>query len=295
MWQIYAELFGLMVPLAVCLTIGYVWSHVGRFQMEFCTVLVIRISTPALVFHTLSTIALEGSDLMEIALLAWAALLLCAVMGAVCLYVFRLPVGGMLPAVTFPNTGNFGLPISYLALGEQGFAVAVVFFASCAVAQHTLSSLALQKRFSFIRLFTLPPLVAVILAVIGRLSPFDMPGPVLETTRLLGALTVPLMLLVLGNALANMPRTSLRIGSVLAALRLCLGLFAAWVIVTALDVTDEFGLVVMIQMAMPTAVISYVYARASGAQVSDPVAGAVLISTLVSLITIPILLWWLKS
>ncbi len=293
MLEVYASLFSLMTPLVVCLAIGYIWSRRGNFEFEFCSFLVTRISTPALVFHTLTTISLDGSALVEVALLASTALLVCGVLAAGFLYVLRLPMR-MLPAVVFPNTGNFGLPISYLALGSKGFAVAVIFFTTCAVAQHSLSALTLQKTFKWIRILTIPSLLAVIAAVMVRASPFQAPAPILDAAKLIGALTVPLMLFVLGHALSDMPRSGLRIGSVLAALRLALGVLAAWLVAKALNITSDLANVMIIQMAMPTAVISYVYGQPSGRQVSDPIAGAVLVSTCTSLITIPILLWWLE-
>src|SRR5690606_37883502 len=139
MWQIYGELAGLTVPLAVCLAIGYFWNRYGTFQLEFCTTLVLRISTPALVFHTLSTVELDNGSLAEIAAVTLIALLVCAGAAALCLAALKMPVKDMLPAVVFPNTGNFGLPISYLALGDTGFAIAVIFYTCCSIIQHTIS------------------------------------------------------------------------------------------------------------------------------------------------------------
>lgn len=292
MLEIYANLLSLMTPLVICLSIGYFWSRYGHFELDFCSFLVTRISTPALIFHTLTTISLESAALMEIALLAWVALLLCAGLAGAVLYCFRLSLR-MLPAVVFPNTGNFGLAISYLALGQNGFAVAVIVYTSCSVAQHSLSALTLHNSFNWTRILTLPPLVAVIMALIVRASPFDVPFPVLEAAKLIGGLTVPLMLFVLGHALANMPRSGLHIGSLLAILRLTLGILAAWLVIKVFNITDELALVLIIQMAMPVAVISYVYSQPSGSNVSDPVAGSVLVSTCLSLATIPGMLWWL--
>jgi len=286
---------GLVIPLVACLSVGYFWNRFGTFQLEFCTTLVLRVGTPTLIFHTLSTVSLDNSALARIASVSLIALLICALMAATLLAVIRAPIKDLLLAAVFPNSGNFGLPMAYLAFGERGFAIAVIFFTCCAIVQHTLGSLYLHQRGSWIRILTLPPLVAVVAAVALRSLNVTVPEPVLESTRMLGSLTVPIMLLVLGHALANMPRSSLPGGTLIASMRLGLGLISGLAVTQLFQLENEVAMVIILQMSMPVAVISYVYARPLGVAVSDTVAGGVLVSTVAAVVTLPLLVWWLQS
>ena len=286
----YLGLVGVVLPLAACLLVGYFWQRFNRFEPAFVTFLVTRVSTPALVFHTLVTAPFEGSLLAQVAAMAVLSLVLCAT--------FSLPVlrglGARQPAhwmaAVFPNSGNFGLPVAYLSFGQEGFAVALIFFATCAIIQHSLGATAMRKQFSLRAVLVQPSLIAVALALLARAAPFTQVEPLMQTTRLLGGVTMPLMLLMLGNALARMPRAGLRGGVPVSVARLVLGPVAGCAAAWLLDVPAGIAAIGIVQMAMPVAVISHVYACAADPADADAVAGAVLISTLAALVLLPPLL-----
>jgi predicted permease len=103
---------------------------------------------------------------------------------------------------------------------------------------------------------------------------------------MIGNLTIPLMLLGLGVALAQLVARNKARQFTLALARLALGLAGG------VGVSWLFGLqgaergVLIIQSAMPTAVFNYLFARAHGSD-PDEVAGLVLLSTLVSYVSLP--------
>ncbi|WP_246766849.1 AEC family transporter, partial [Bordetella pertussis] len=113
-------------------------------------------------------------------------------------------------------------------------------------------------------------------------------------SRMLGAVTVPLMLLSLGHALALIPANGMRAGAVVAALRLAVGLAAGYAVVWLLGLPDLLAGALALQMAMPCAVVSYMYARRY-TDVGDIAAGAVLVSTVVFLLLAPALLWFTRQ
>jgi predicted permease len=110
----------------------------------------------------------------------------------------------------------------------------------------------------------------------------------------MAGLTIPLMLLTLGVSLARLrvPRFS---RSLLVALaRMGLGFGAG------LAVAHVFGLdgvargVLILDASMPVAVFNYLLAERYD-RAPDEVAGAVVVSTLLSFGTLPLLLWYLLS
>jgi len=107
---------------------------------------------------------------------------------------------------------------------------------------------------------------------------------------MLGAVTVPLMLLSLGHALALIPSNGLRDGAKVAVVRLAVGLAAGLAVVWALDLEPVLAGALSLQMAMPCAVVSYMYVKRY-TPLGDTAAGAVLVSTVAFLLLAPVMLW----
>lgn len=289
--QFYLSAIVLMLPLLSCVGIGVFWGKRDiPFGGAFITTLVTSVTTPALVFHTFVTTLLDDRALADVAAATLLALLLCALVGALLLKIWKLPVRTLLPTASLPNAGNLGLPISQLAFGDAGLSVAVAFFAVNSFVMHTVA-VRLLPGVNTKGSWKSPILLASVVAVAMRLLHIPVPEWLIETARMLGAVTVPLMLLSLGHALALIPSNGLRDGAKVAAIRLVVGLAAGLAVVWALDLEPVLGGALTLQMAMPCAVVSYMYAKRY-TTMGDTAAGAVLVSTVVFLLLAPLMLWF---
>ncbi|MCS3509621.1 AEC family transporter [Achromobacter sp. AGC78] len=289
--QFYLSAIVLMLPLLSCVGIGVFWGKRDiPFGGAFITTLVTSVTTPALVFHTFVTTQLDDRALADVAAATLLALLLCALVGALLLKIWKLPVRTLLPTASLPNAGNLGLPISQLAFGDAGLSVAVAFFAVNSFVMHTVA-VRLLPGVNTKGSWKSPILLASVVAVAMRLLHIPVPEWLIETARMLGAVTVPLMLLSLGHALALIPSNGLRDGAKVAAIRLVVGLAAGLAVVWALDLEPVLGGALTLQMAMPCAVVSYMYAKRY-TTMGDTAAGAVLVSTVVFLLLAPLMLWF---
>ncbi len=289
--QFYFSAIVLMLPLLSCVGIGLFWGKRDLpFGGSFITTLVTSVTTPALVFHTFVTTHLDDRALADVAAATLIALLLCALLCAALLKAWKLPVRGLLPTAFLPNAGNLGLPISQLAFGDAGLSVAVAFFAVNSFVMHAIA-VRLLPGVNTKGSWKSPILLASIVAVAMRLLHIPVPAWVIETARMLGAVTVPLMLLSLGHALALIPSNGVRDGAKVAAIRLAVGLATGLAVVWALDLEPVLAGALALQMAMPCAVVSYMYARRY-TPLGDTAAGAVLVSTVVFLLLAPLMLWF---
>ncbi|HEY9321367.1 MULTISPECIES: AEC family transporter [Achromobacter] len=292
--QFYLSAIVLMLPLLSCVGIGVFWGKRDiPFGGAFITTLVTSVTTPALVFHTFVTTHLDDRALADVAAATLLALLLCAVVGGLLLKVWKLPVRTLLPTAFLPNAGNLGLPISQLAFGDAGLSVAVAFFAVNSFVMHTVA-VRLLPGVNTKGSWKSPILLASVVAVGMRVLHIPVPEWLIETARMLGAVTVPLMLLSLGHALALIPSNGLRDGAKVAAIRLGVGLAAGLVVVWALDLEPVLAGALTLQMAMPCAVVSYMYAKRY-TPLGDTAAGAVLVSTVVFLLLAPLMLWFTRA
>lgn len=285
----YVSTLTLLAPMLSCVGVGVYWGRKQLpFSANFLALLVTSISTPALVFHTLVTTELNNAQLAEIGLYTVLMLAVACVLCALSLKLLGLPVRALMQTAAFPNSGNLGLPISMLAFGAQGFSAAIVFFAVCAFIQNTIGVRTLPNA-GVKGAWRSPVLVASLAAVAARMSGFDLPHWVVESARLLGSVTVPLMLISLGYALSSIPMSGMRTGSVVGGLRLILGPLSAWLVGWALNLSDEMRGVLMLQMAMPCAVLSYMFATRYTDQ-GEVSAGAVLVSTVGFVLLAPVIL-----
>jgi predicted permease len=111
----------------------------------------------------------------------------------------------------------------------------------------------------------------------------------LNTTGLIGGAAIPLNILALGVALARLNITSLKNSVYVSMLRLGTGFTSAFVVTGLLDLDPVTRGVVILQSTGPAALFSYLWAQLYNNS-AEQVAGVIMISTLLSLATLPLLL-----
>jgi predicted permease len=100
------------------------------------------------------------------------------------------------------------------------------------------------------------------------------------------------MLLTLGVSLSKMHPESLGRSVTLSLVRLGLGVSAGLLLTTLLGVEGLPRKVLVLQASMPVGVLNYLFAQRY-ARSPEQVASLVLVSTLLSVVSIPVLLAWL--
>ncbi len=289
---IYLQSAYVLAPLVAIILIGVFWGKKDYpFAGQFVTVLVTTVTTPALVFKTLVTTEMSSEDLLVIVGATVLGLALCALLGGLLVKAVKMPVRPMLQLVSSPNAGNLGLPISALAYGEVGLSVAITFYAVTSFLNHTVGVRTLPNTRGVVGTWKSPIVIASVGAVGVRLIGLPIPEFVMQTASMLGVMTVPLMLLSLGHALALIPATSLRQGALMGVIRLVVGLVVGYGVIGMLPVAPAVAGTLALQLSMPCAVVSYMYVRRF-TDMHDVAAGAVLVSTLVFLVYVPVLMWW---
>ncbi len=283
-------LLAVVGPIFITIGLGWGWTRSGRpFDTGMATTLVTYIGTPALVFSSLVKLTVTPDALAAMGLAALAAFAIFGIVGTVTLRLARLSIPTYLPLIAFPNTGNMGLPLSLFAFGEPGLQLAVVFFTVSIIIMMTLGLWLVSGSASPRPALTTPLPYAAIAAAAFLATETQPPGWLLNTTDLLGQMTIPLMLIALGVSLARMRIVRLGRAAAMASLRLGLG-FAVGV-----GLGEAFGFdpvargVLIIECAMPVAVFTYLFARLYDRE-PEEAASAIVLSTLISLVTLPFLM-----
>ncbi len=284
------ELASIVAPVFICAALGYLWARRGLpFDNAVITTLVYNVGGPCLILATFAKVELSAGALAEIAGASLAAYLGFAAVGFVALRAARLRMTSYLPAVIFPLTGSMGLPVCLFAFGEEGLAFALVFFAFGAIGTFTVGATIAAGSVSFGRIARSPVFYAVVLAVGLEIAHVDLPRWAFNTADLLGGIVIPSQLVALGLALSRLRVTSLGRSAALAMLRLGVGALVGWAVAEAFALGPVASAVVILQSAMPVAVSSYLFAQMYNRE-PEEVAGMVLVSTLLSFATLPLLL-----
>jgi predicted permease len=286
----YADLAAIIAPVLVCCAIGYGWARLGRpWDAQFATALVTNVGAPCLVGSTLTRLPLDPGSLAEIGLASLAAFACFALVGIVVLKAARLSLRSFLPSIMFPNAGNMGLPLCLFAFGDAGLALAIIYFALSSVLNFTVGVALASGSFAPGRILRLPLIYVVAAALALAAFHVRLPAWIGNSLQLLGGLTIPIMLMALGVSLAQLKVANLKHSLGLALLRVVGGAAVGVALAWAFGLSDRARGVLIIQSGMPVAVFNYlfsaVYNRAPG-----EVAGMVLLSTLISFLSLPLLL-----
>jgi predicted permease len=285
-----SALAAVLAPTFICAGLGFGWSRLGRpYDTRLVTALILSFGTPCLVFSTLTRLHLSLSSFGSMAGAAVLALASFAIVGALVLRAARLPFHTYLPALTFGNSGNMGLPVCLFAFGETGLALAIAFFAVGAISNFTFGVWLSSGTMSPAAMLRTPMIYAVAVSVAFMAFDIEAPAWLANTTRLIGGMTIPLMLVTLGVTLAELRVTAFGRALALSILRLSMGFLVGFGLAGALGFEGVARGVLIIECAMPVAVFNFLFAKRYNRAPSE-VAGMVLISTVVALALLPLLL-----
>ncbi len=287
------QLLTVVAPVFIVALVGLAWARSGaHFDEVSISRLVLNVGVPCLLFHSLTSLEVPPVELAQMAGLTIGVMLLFAVGGVLVLKAMKLPTNTFLGPLVFTNSGNVGVPICLFAFGEPGLALGMTYFAVSAIFHVSLGGPLFAGSFSW-RPFLRSPLTwAVAITVPVVASGVVVPTWVARTTNLLGDIAIPLMLLTLGVSLSKMHPDSLGRSIALSLVRLALGVSAGFALTTLLGVGGLTRKVLILQAAMPVGVLNYLFAHRYERS-PEQVASLVLVSTLISVVSIPVLLIWL--
>jgi predicted permease len=284
---------------------GTVARRVGVVSREDGPLLVrvvINLALPPLIFLILVRADLTGALLLvPLAGLAIHAILVVFI--AVCVRVWgmdRPRAGALIVAGAVGNTGFFGLPL--IAASGSGFSLpAAVMYDALATGIITwTSTVAIAGTYGrghaaprpsareLGRSLLLPPTWALAAGLaVNLLGVGDLPAVIERPCEILGAATLPLTMLYAGIMIEvrGLGRLWGEI-TYLVVVRLGIATLIGVLVAEAMGFTGDVFNTVVIMAAMPCAMMSLVIGTRSGLR-SDVLAGAVVVTTLLSTLTLP--------
>lgn len=262
-----------------------------QLHIETLGTVVIMVATPALIFSTLTSLDVTPQTLSIMAGSAVACVAIAAAMGFGVLMLTGLSIRTFLPSVMLPNSGNMGLPLVLLAFGQSGLTLGISYFFVIALIQHTIGYAIASGSFRIGFLLRQPLVYSVAAVLIVVFTGIEVPEIVASTTEILGGMMIPAMLIMLGNSLATLRIDDMKPAIITAVGRLGVGIISALAVIHLFSLTGEFAGTVFLMATMPSAIVTYVYAQRFRPD-AGPIAGAVVVSTLLTFACLPGLLWF---
>jgi len=287
------NVLSVVFPVFSIIFIGYAFAWFKKISLEPIIEVLLYLTIPALVISSLLEKEIILTDLFAV---SGSALIVVLGTGLISVAYLTLTNkrnvrGFYLPAM-FMNSGNMSFPLAYLAFGPEGLAVAVLYYIAISLLVYSLGIYIAKGKGGFSEMFKLPLIYAAAIGLTLNLTGHTIPGPLLTTFDMLGAATIPLMQISLGYRLFSAPlaRPSMSIAGSL--IRILGGFAIAYAVVTLFGIEGLNRQIILLSSAMPSAVINFVVSHRYKLD-SELVASTVAVSTLLSVITTPILLLWI--
>jgi malate permease and related proteins len=304
----YGQLFLVILPVFAMIGIGTAlrhWNLITEAGEDSLFSLVVKVTTPCLIFESVaSNPALrEPGNLLLPPLLGFGLTLASMALGWYAARALGLTIGHGLRtfalAVGLTNYGYLPLPLMDAMFGPESRAVLMVHNVGVEAAIWTGGVLVVTglSPLSGWRKLINPPLVALLLAIACNLTGLSahLPKALMSLVHALAVCAVPLGLIMSGVSIQphlDDPRQLVNTRVTLTAWLLRLGVLP-WVFLLAARYVPcpvELKRVLVIQAAMPSAVVSIIVARIYGGQ---PLVAVQIIlgTTALALFTIP---FWIR-
>lgn len=291
--NLFLTVLDIVTPVFLLAAIGFAWVRLGfEYRVEFVTRLAMSLAVPCLIFTALMKTEIDPAALATLSYAAIAAYGVVTVVSFLLIKSAKLEIRSYLAPIIFGNTGNLGLPLALFAFGETGLGYAVVVFAIMAILSFTFGIWLVSGGGSPLRALKEPIVGATLLGALFMWQDWETPKPLTNALELIGQMAIPIMLLTLGVAVAQLHpgRLGRAMWLSLAKVAICVG--AAFGVGLWLELPAVPLAVLVMQVSTPVAVTSYMLAEKYGAD-AQAVAGLVVVSTLLSVITIPLTLAFL--
>lgn len=277
-------------PVFLLATVGFAWVKMRfAYPVAFVTQMAMSLAIPCLIFDALMQTEVEPAALATVSL---AALTAYAIVMAICFIlvkVMQLDLRTYLAPLIFGNTGNLGMPLALFAFGEEGLEYAVVVFAVMAILSFTIGIWMVAGGGSLKRVVKEPLVPATLLGALFLWQDWETPVFLTNSIALIGQMAIPMMLITLGVAVARLETKAVIQALALSVVKVIICVAAAWSAAHWFGLAPTAGAVLIVQMATPVAVSSYLLAEKYGAD-AQPVAGLVVVSTLLSILALPLIL-----
>lgn len=283
------RILGIVFPIFIIVLVGYAYGRRHRPEMLAANQINMAVFLPALIFSALAGKTFNLADNAQIALGGAVVVIGSGLLVWPLARLLGYKPKTLVPPVMFSNAGNMGLPLLALAFGEQALGAAVVLMLVETLLHFSLGAWWLDGRMRPSMIWREPVFAAAALGLVVGLSGVTVWPPIMTASKLLGDISIGLMIFSLGVRLSGASLSSWTIGWVGAVATPLSGMAVAWAYGTLAGLSPAELDILFVFGALPPAVVNFILAERYQ-QEPDKVASIVIIGNASALFFIPLAL-----
>ncbi|MEK5069000.1 AEC family transporter [Sporosarcina sp. FSL K6-1508] len=294
----------IILPVFIIFFIGYIGQKFIGFDIKSISTAALYLMSPFLAFRTFysNELTMDYFYIVLFSLTLTSVLLVIVWITALIMKATRSQLSAMILGGVFMNSGNYGAPVVLFAFGAVGFDYAVIMMVFQSLLMNTVgiffASIGGEEkstlRQSAQRVIRMPLIYAAFLGIGLQLVSVTVPSALMEAISLVADASIPTVMLVLGMQLAaiSRKRVAYRYVSAVSIIRMAVSPLIAAGILYFMPVNDLLKAVIIVQASMPAAANTTMLALQFGTE-PDLVSFTTFITTLISILTIPLVLFFL--
>ena len=299
------DLLLIVLPAFLIFGAGFIGQKLLKLDIKSISTMSLYLMLPFLTFDTFYSNELNVEYFY---MFLFTCLLALIMMTLTVLFGFfikadKTQMSAMLLGTIFPNSGNYGAPVAMFAFGAMGFQYAVIFMVIHAFLMNTIgifiASYGSEKttsiKDSLMRVIKMPVLYGFLFGVLFQLLHIELPSTIQDGISLVGSASIPTVMLILGMQLAEIKpqKFELKYVNTVTIFRMLISPLLAVVLVNFMPVNDMIKNVYILLAAMPIAANTTLLAVQFNVK-PDLTSFTTLVTTLLSLVTIPLTLLFIK-
>jgi hypothetical protein len=283
------RIVSILFPLLAITALGYFVGRRMKPDLSHANKLNMDVFVPALVFGALVSKDFRIGEYLPLLFATVVIIVGSGVAGWLVARAAGIATKTLVPPMMFNNCGNLGLPLAVLAFGESALAPAVVMFVVSNVIHFSYGAWLLDHHTKVTTVWRSPSILATIAGLAVGFLGIEVWPPLLMSIKMVGDISIPLMLFALGVRLADSRISAVGFGVFGAMLRPLVGMALAWALLQMLELPAREQALLLIFGALPPAVLNYMFAERYN-QEPDKVASMVLIGNLAAVVFLPLAL-----
>lgn len=295
---------GIILPIFGIFVLGFVGQKKFHIDIRGISTISMYLMTPFLVFRTFyeTTFHINYIYLVLYCVLLCLCLILVDYLIAAIKKYSLEETCGMILSTVFMNSGNYGVPVVMLLFGVAGLDSAIIIMVVQQIMMYTVGVYYAAKgsknqkengvQSSLIAVIKMPVVYSVITGIIFNVLEIPLSDSIMAAINLVADASVPTIMISLGMQLANisMKQIEKQKLSLALLLKLVVSPIIAFGITLILPIDAMGEHILIILAAMPAAANTTMLAIQYNTK-PDFVSSVTLLSTLLSLITLPIVFW----
>lgn len=302
--DLVVDLLLIVLPAFLIFLTGYIGQKWIGFDIKSISMAALYLMSPFLAFRTFyaNELTMEYVYITVFCLLLSFALIILVLITGFFMKATRQKMAAMVLGGVFMNSGNYGAPVVLFAFGATGFDYAVIIMVFQSFLMNTIGLFAASLggeeettlKQSLQRVIRMPVLHGAVLGVLLQLLNVTIPPAFMDAISLVADASIPTVMIVLGMQLAVIAtkRVAYKYVNAVTVIRMIISPLLAAFIVSFIPANDLLKDVMILLAAMPAAANTTMFAIQFGTE-PDLVSFTTLITTLLSLVTIPLVLFCL--